>query len=88
MKWYEYILALIIPIFVLTWGNSVYLCSIFPIVGGAIGGAISALAMIFSAVVMRKVSKPIFKILIGLGFFVATLMVCNLLAIAIIAALT
>ena len=47
MKWYEYILALIIPIFVLTWGNSVYLCSIFPIVGGAIGGAISALAMIF-----------------------------------------
>lgn len=88
MKWYEYILALIIPIFVLTWGNSVYLCSIFPIVGGAIGGAISALAMIFSAVVMRKVSKPIFKILIGLGFFVATLMVCNLLAIAILAALT
>ena len=88
MKWYEYILALIIPIFVLTWGNSVYLCSIFPIVGGAIGGAISALAMIFSAVVMRKVNKPIFKILIGLGFFVATVLICNLLAIAILAALT
>ena len=69
-------------------GKLVYLCSIFPIVGGAIGGAISALAMIFSAVVMRKVSKPIFKILIGLGFFVATVLVCNLLAIAILAALT
>ena len=37
---------------------------------------------------MRKVNKPIFKILIGLGFFIATVMVCNLLAIAILAALT
>lgn len=88
MKWYEYILALIIPIFVIIWGSSAYLCSIFPIVGGLIGGAISAPAMIFSAVVMRQVKKkPIFKILIGLGFFAAAVLICYLIALALISAI-
>ncbi len=37
-KWYEYILTALIFIVVIIWGNSSVLCSIIPIVGGAIGG--------------------------------------------------
>ena len=33
-KWYEIVFAVLPLIFLLTWGNSIALCSIFPVVGG------------------------------------------------------
>ena len=41
MKWYEIVFSLPIFMLIIIWGNSVPLCKIIPVMGGAIGGAIS-----------------------------------------------
>ena len=52
-KWYEIILAIIPFLFLLTWGNSASLCSIFPVVGGAIGGALGGVGAVISLFLMK-----------------------------------
>ena len=83
-KWYEWVLALLPLIFICVWGNSVPLCMIFPIVGGALGGAIGGLAFVFGLLFMKKTERIAYKLLIGLGIFVAAVLSCYALAIAII----
>jgi hypothetical protein len=83
-KVYEIILAILPIVFLLTWGNSVALCSIFPVVGGAIGGAIGAIFACESMMLMRKAKTPLTKILIGFGMFAATLLVGFIVAILLI----
>lgn len=39
-KWYEIALSVLIFVVILIWGNSLTLCSIVPVVGGAIGGGL------------------------------------------------
>ena len=85
-KWYEYALSAFIFIFILVWGNVVALCELLPLVGGAIGGAISAFFGMMNLFTMRLVSKPYFKILIFLAYFAATVIVCWGIGLAIISA--
>ncbi len=79
--WYEYILALIPFIFDLIWGNSVELCKIFPVVGGATGGAICGILIVVNISLMKLTKKPLFKILIGLGVTLLTILLLYLTAL-------
>ena len=86
-KWYEIALAVMIFMMNIIWGNSVELCSIFPIVSGAIGGAVSGL-IAFSYLLAAKYVKNIFlKLLIWLGMFIGMFVICFLLALALLPAL-
>ena len=79
-KWYEICCSALICVFVLTWGNSPSLCKIFPIVGGAIGGGISGLGACVSLFLMRRTKNAGLKLLVWLGMFVATILLCFLVA--------
>lgn len=80
--WYEYVLAIFPVVFILIWGNIPALCMILPVIGGAIGGGIAGLFMVLSIVFMKKTDKPLFKVLIGFGMMILSILVCTLLGIA------
>ncbi len=85
--WYEILLAFIPFVFLVVWGNSATLCSIFPVVGGALGGGLGGLGFVCSLYLMKKQSSPLFKALIGLGITLATIFVAFLMALFFIALL-
>ncbi len=85
--WYEYVLAIAGFIIVLVWGNSPELCSIIPIVGGAIGGGISGFLGFSSLIIMKSTNNPLFKVLIGLGMVLTTMIVCCIVGFLIIMAM-
>ena len=85
-KWYEWISCVLIFVLNLVWGNSRALCSIVPIVGGAVGGAISGLAMVLYMYFVRKTRKWWKKLLIWLGVMAGTFLVCFVVASLILAA--
>ena len=79
-KWYEIFCSVCIFAFVLIWGNVPSLCRIFPIVGGAIGGGISGLGACVSLFLMKRTKNTGLKLLVWLGMFVATILICFLVA--------
>lgn len=83
-KWYEYVLAIMITPFIIVWGNSVPLCRIFPIAGGAIGGGIGGAFLVLSFYLMLKVRKPIYKVLIGLEMFALAVLLAHRVALIIL----
>ena len=88
VKWYEILLSILPLLLVMVWGNSVALCQIVPVVGGAIGGAISALLSFLNLLIIKGV-KPIFlKILISVVILGATFGICAGIGAAIVSALT
>ncbi len=88
ITWYEIVLCLLPFILVMIWGSSVELCKIVPVVGGAIGGGLSALLSCVGLLFMRSV-KPIWaKILIALAAIGVTFGVCCGIGYAIVGALT
>ncbi|MBR2341666.1 MAG: hypothetical protein IKB66_02365 [Clostridia bacterium] len=87
-KWYETVLAILPIVFALTWGNSVALCQIFPIMGGAIGGALGALFSMLSLSFMKKEKRVAVKVIIGLAMFAVSVLAGNRIAVAFILALS
>ena len=86
-KWYEIICSVMIFAFIMVWGNSIALCKIVPIVGGAIGGGISG-AMAFLNLTLMKSQKNIWmKLIIWLAMLAATVALCHLAAIAFLSVL-
>ena len=83
-KWYEIALAFLPLIFLLTWGNSAALCSVFPVVGGAIGGALGGIGSITSLLLMKKAKSLLTKTLIGIGAFAVTVLIAFVLALLMI----
>lgn len=83
-KWYEYALAIMIFMIVLIWGNSKELCSIIPIVGGAIGGAINGVMSFSTLIIMKPIKNVLVKILIALGMLVATIAICFVVLLTLI----
>ena len=81
--WYEWILGLIPFILLIAWGNSPVLCSIFPIVGGALGGVIGGLGLVLF-MYLSKGKKFGIKLLLSLVMLVATFGVAALTLIALI----
>lgn len=84
-KWYEVVLAVLIFLFDCVWGNIPQAVAILPIIGGAIGGAVSAAMGFICFTVMRRANKWYFKVLIFLGFFALNVLLCYLLALAFLA---
>ena len=84
-KWYEIVIAILPLIFLLTWGNSVALCSIFPVVGGAIGGALGAIGAMMSLLLMKKSKSLMSKLLIGICACAVTILIAYALALALLA---
>lgn len=82
----EIFLAILPFIFDIIWGNIPSTVSIFPIVGGAIGGVITALLGMTSLIFMKKTKNVLFKLLIGLGFAIIAILICYLIALAILSA--
>lgn len=81
MSWYEIILALLPFLFPLIWGNSPTLCQIFPVVGGAIGGAVGAFCAILSIIFMKQTDKVLLKIVIGLAALGITVLILYFIAL-------
>lgn len=85
--WYEYLFAISIFVIMLIWGNSVALCTIIPVVGGAIGGAAYGVCAIMCLLLTKKVQEIWKKILIWLGFLALAFVVGFLLALAVLSIL-
>ena len=88
LKWYDIVLALPGFILILVWGNSVSLCSILPVVGGAIGGGLSAVLAFITFIAIKSTNKIWLKILIALAGAAVTFLICCGIGEAIVAALT
>ena len=79
-KWYEIVCSVMIFVLILVWGNSVDLCRIVPVMGGAIGGGVSG-AMAFLNLTMMKTQKKVgLKLAIWLAMMVLTFGICFVLA--------
>ena len=83
-KWYEILLSAFIFLFTLVWGNVPTLVSIIPIVGGAIGGLISASIALLNITLMRKQKKLLVKLAVGIGMFIVNVVLCALAGFLII----
>lgn len=83
--WYEWVLAVLPLVLNLIWGNSVQLCSIIPVLGGAIGGALNGVAMI---IIMTNIRERGIagKLLISLLGTVIAFGVCAALGFLMLAA--
>ena len=87
LKWYEIALAVIPFILIMVWGNVVALCQIVPVVGGAIGGGLSALFSVAGLVLIKR-AKPIWlKIVIAVAVTAATFGICCGIGYAILSAI-
>lgn len=75
-KWYEIACSVFIVVFILLWGNLPALYNIFPMIGGAFGGAIAGFAAFLCLVWMRSIKKVIVKLLAWLLVFVSTAVTC------------
>ena len=69
--WYDWLLSVLPFVVMIIWGNSPQLCSIIPVVGGAIGGAIGGVGFVTTMVLVRD-RTGFKKILAGLLSLVVT----------------
>lgn len=86
LKWYEYVLSSLPFILILIWGNSVALCEIVPIVGGFVGGLISAVFSFLNLIILKRLKNIWLKVLISVVTLGLTFLVCFLIALAILGA--
>lgn len=84
--WYELIIPILIFAFNLVWGNVEALFAIFPVVGGAIGGAIAGFFACLSLYLMRLVKNVFARIGVSLGCLAASVGLSYLVALALIGA--
>ena len=90
LRWFEIVFAVLIFAFMLVWGNSVKLCRILPVLGGALGGGITGVCIALGILFSKKTERAAIKLLIWLGVLVAAFLTCailGVLATALLAAL-
>ena len=83
-KWYEMVFLVLMLSVGLVWGNSVALCNIFPVVGGAIGGGLCALFAMLSLSISKSTENVSRKLLIGAVFLGVTIVVCHVIALSLL----
>ena len=79
-KWYEFACSISIFVIILIWGNLPVLYSIVPVVGGAVGGALSGFAAFLCLIWMRKIKNVMLKLLAWLLVLIAAFFTCFLIA--------
>lgn len=79
-KWYELVLALLPFLFLIIWGNNATLCAIFPVIGGALGGAFGGIATIVSMFFMKKQKSLPIKLVVGIAVLIATIFIAFIIA--------
>lgn len=84
-KWYEIICSVFIFLLNLVWGNSLSLCAIIPIAGGAIGGGISGLIAMMNILLMKSAKQIGLKLAIWIAMIVAMFFLCFLAALLFVA---
>lgn len=84
-QWYEYVLSVVPLLFILIWGNVPALVAILPVVGGAIGGLIGGLFFALNLLFVKKTNVIWQKLLITLCSFIVAVLICMLIAFALIA---
>ncbi|MBP5209821.1 MAG: hypothetical protein J6125_03060 [Clostridia bacterium] len=87
VAWYEVLLSLLPFVFIMVWGNSVSLCSIFPIAGGAIGGLIGALFGVLNLSLIKNIEAVWLKIVLSLVLFAGAVLVDFAIAVMLLALL-
>ena len=85
--WYETACSVLIFMLVLVWGNTPALCAIVPIVGGAIGAAISGAMAVVNLMLMRSTKKIGIKLAIFASFLVGTFVMCYSVAMVLLLAM-
>lgn len=86
VKWYEIVLSILPFILIMVWGNSAALCSIVPVIGGAIGGGISGVMCVTNLFIIKGVKPVWLKLVISIAMLVATFLLCFLIALIYLAA--
>ncbi len=84
LKWYEIVCSAVLFAIIVAWGNSVALCSIVPVIGGAFGGGITGAMAFLCLILMKNQNKLWAKLLVWLGMLAATFVVCFLAAIVFV----
>ena len=87
IKWYEIALCLLPFILIMVWGNVPSLCRIIPVVGGALGGFISALFSCLGLIFIKKMKTVGLKLLVALAAIVVTFGICVAIAYVILGAM-
>ena len=82
----DWVLSVLPFMLMLLWGNNPRLCSIVPVVGGAIGGALGGAGMVITMLLVRD-KKGLGKVLTGLLIALATLAIGAVLGFAIVLAM-
>ena len=76
IKWYEIVLTVLIFLFNVVWANVPQLVLLMPLVGGFIGGFASAFIAFLGLFVMRLLKQVYWKLLVFVGFFGASILIC------------
>ena len=82
-RWYEITLAVLVLAIMVVWGNSRTLCSLVPVVGGAIGGCVTGVCIGLGLVFTKAVKRPWAKILVWLGTLCVAFLLCMLIGVLI-----
>jgi hypothetical protein len=86
-KWYDYVLAFIwVPVYlVLSVTPAFYMT--FPIVGGALGGAVAGIGAALAMYTIKPMKNIALKIVISLAYFVGVMLINFALAMVMISAM-
>ena len=85
--WYELAILIAGFVFLMVWSNSVALCSIIPMIGGAIGGILYAIAAVAGFSFSVKQKSPLIKAAISLCSVVIGLILCTIVGFLVVMAL-
>ena len=79
--WYEIAACALMLIVMLVWSNVPYLYTIWPILGGGLGGALHAILAMTALLAMKSTKNIALKFVIWLAMFIGSMILSGVLAI-------